>query len=500
MNTSINSSPLVILGLDAGDANLIEKWAREGYLPHINSIMNRGCWGRTIGVDLINEDGVWTRLFSGVSQKEQGFYYFRQLKTGSYDLYTVEKTAATQKVFWSDYQGTDKKVALIDIPDLDIIPNLQGIQLYNWAVHNSHYIPPSSYPEKLLSTINQKFSQPDNITEKFISSFPEDKRIYQRLRNRLAKKGELCRYLLSQDNYDLIVSVFGECHTGGHQFWKYRPEAQGNEKVIALTELTYAIREIYQAIDREIGSILQELPPNVNIVIASSVGLIDRYSTEGLIEDFCHKLGYQKAINDNILPPTLLNILRQIIPTTWRMFLSRYLPRDIKEKIFADNFRQGTDWNQTKAFAIPSAYMSFIRVNLQGREPQGIVSHGEEYEAVLNQIEADLSQLIDKRSGQKAIQKIWRSRELFNNDIDSELPDLLVEWQPLPYFMEKVHHPRAEITQTKPEFFRGSDHTHEGFIAFAGDLIPNRGNLGKIDFTSLKPAFLSLMNNQTPNL
>jgi predicted AlkP superfamily phosphohydrolase/phosphomutase len=127
------------------------------------------------------------------------------------------------------------------------------------------------------------------------------------------------------------------------------------------------------------------------------------------------------------------------------------------------------------------------------------VSHGEEYEAVLNQIEADLSQLIDGKSGQKAIQNILRSSQVFGNDINSELPDLLVEWQPFPYFMEKVYHPRAEITQTKPEFFRGSDHTHEGFIAFAGDLIPPRVILGDISFSSLKPAFLSLMNNQTPD-
>jgi predicted AlkP superfamily phosphohydrolase/phosphomutase len=499
MNTPIKSYPLVILGLDAGDANLIEKWAKEGYLHNINSIMNRGCWGRTTGVDLINEDGVWTRLFSGVSQKEHGFYYFRQLKTGSYDLYTVEKTEATKKVFWANYQGSDKKVALIDIPDLDCLPNLQGVQLFNWAVHNSHYIPPSSYPGNLLATLNQKFGQPDNINENFTSNLAEDKKIYQRLKNRLARKGELCRYLLTQDSYDLIVAVFGECHTGGHQFWKYRPEAQGDEKVTTPTELTYAIREIYQAIDREIGLILQELPPNASVVIASSVGLIDRYSTEGLIEDFCYKLGYQKAISDNNSARSFLDILRHVIPETWRTFFSRHLPRDIKEKIFADTFRRKTDWSQTKAFAIPSAYMSFIRVNLQGREPQGIVKPGVEYEAILNQIKAELFQLIDERSGQKAIQQVWRSSQIFGNDINSELPDLLIEWQPQPYFMESVYHPRAKITQTKPEFFRGSDHTHEGFIAFAGDLISHQGNLGNISFSSLHSTFLSLMNNQVPD-
>jgi predicted AlkP superfamily phosphohydrolase/phosphomutase len=427
-----------------------------------------------------------------------GFYYFRQLKSGSYDLHTVEETKGTDKVFWSIFEKTEKKVALIDIPDLKIIPNLKGIQLYNWAVHNSHYIPPVSYPNHLLSSVNKTFGKPDNITENFNSNFAEDQRIYKRLLKRLRKKGELCRNLCSQNEYDVIMAVFGECHTGGHQLWKYRPEAQGDDKV-SQTELTNGIRDIYQAIDEEIGLMLKELPQNANICLVSSVGLVDRYSTEGLIIDFCQQLGYQVPTKSNINLKSPLSLLRSFIPEKLRLSLSKFLPRDVKERLLADNFRNGTNWSKTTAFAIPSAYMSFIRVNLRGREPQGIISQGAEYDAILKQLEADLNQLIDPRSGKKAVRKVWYTNDLFGSDRTSELPDLFVDWQPLPYFMEKLHHPQGELTQKKPEFYRGSDHTHEGFIAFSGESIPLKGNLGEIPILSIAPTFVSLIGEKIPH-
>jgi hypothetical protein len=46
-------SPLVILGIDAGDPVFIQRWGQEGYLPTIASILERGCWARTGGPELV---------------------------------------------------------------------------------------------------------------------------------------------------------------------------------------------------------------------------------------------------------------------------------------------------------------------------------------------------------------------------------------------------------------------------------------------------------------
>ena len=59
--------PLLILGLDVGDAELISRWTSEGHLPAIASVMERGCWGTTAGPETIAEYGLSLSLFTGIS-------------------------------------------------------------------------------------------------------------------------------------------------------------------------------------------------------------------------------------------------------------------------------------------------------------------------------------------------------------------------------------------------------------------------------------------------
>src|SRR6478609_4823049 len=129
--------PLVLLTIDAGDDSLIRRWAGEGLLPTINSIMHRGWFARTTGADLLNEHGIWLSLISGVSRGKHGYYSFRQLKPGSYDLQTVTPRDIKVEPFWRQLADTGKKVAIIDAPDAFPISNLEGFQLSNWATHHN---------------------------------------------------------------------------------------------------------------------------------------------------------------------------------------------------------------------------------------------------------------------------------------------------------------------------------------------------------------------------
>jgi len=86
---SQSAPPLVILGLDAGDSGFIQRWAEEGFLPTIASLMQKGCWGITGGADLITEHGIWVSLLTGLHRGQHGFYDFHQLKPGTYNLEDV---------------------------------------------------------------------------------------------------------------------------------------------------------------------------------------------------------------------------------------------------------------------------------------------------------------------------------------------------------------------------------------------------------------------------
>ncbi len=112
MRSKESNEKLLIIGLDAGDPNFIKRWADEGYLPTIASIMKQGSWGLTSGPELISEHGVWVSLFSGISRGKHGYYYFRQLKPGTYDLESITGHDVDAPPFWSRLLRGKKRLQL----------------------------------------------------------------------------------------------------------------------------------------------------------------------------------------------------------------------------------------------------------------------------------------------------------------------------------------------------------------------------------------------------
>ncbi|WP_373479756.1 hypothetical protein [Geminocystis sp.] len=227
----------------------------------------------------------------------------------------------------------------------------------------------------------------------------------------------------------------------------------------------------------------------------------DSYPTTELIPDFCQKLGYQvlNSPSDNVsLNP--LSLARKFIPQSWRNQISNYFPLNIQERLLNDSFSHNTNWEKTRAFAIPSLYTSFIRINLEGREPQGIVKQGKEYRDLLNEITENLTQLIDPITNKSPIKQIAKTVDWFNCLPPKNLPDIFIEWQPAQHFLKKLLHPKININQSSSLFYdRNSYHSLNGFITMAGESIKTQGYIEDISLLDLTPTFLNLMGIDTPS-
>jgi predicted AlkP superfamily phosphohydrolase/phosphomutase len=313
----------------------------------------------------------------------------------------------------------------------------------------------------------------------------------------VARKGAVCRYLVERNQPDLMVICFGESHTAAHQFWKASKETVTGRSPEA-QRLSHAIRDVYQQVDKEIGLLLRDLPSSTNVFVLSSIGLTDHYPTGELMEAFCRKLGYQAQPEKQKQPFHPMSLARRLIPEKWRLRLSRRLTRERRERLFAQQFRNSVNWRETTAFSIPSIYTGFIRINLRGREPEGIVDPAE-YLTLLGRIEDDLAQVIDPKTGERAIERVVRTIDLYPGNYPETLPDLIVQWKSCTHFVDRVIHPRAELFQKKPEFFRDSEHTDRGFFAAAGPAIRARGRLADVDVLDLAPTFLDLLGKRPPD-
>jgi predicted AlkP superfamily phosphohydrolase/phosphomutase len=81
----------------------------------------------------------------------------------------------------------------------------------------------------------------------------------------------------------------------------------------------------------------------------------------------------------------------------------------------------GIDWSRTKAWAMG---LGAIYINVAGRDPQGIVMPGEEYEQLVREIQQGLENEVDPVTGLKPVHKVYRREEMYQEFDAARMPDL----------------------------------------------------------------------------
>jgi predicted AlkP superfamily phosphohydrolase/phosphomutase len=476
------------VALDAFDADLVLRWAREGRLPAIASILARGAWATTAGPDHLCEHGTWLSLLSGRPRGDHGHYYFRELVPGTYSLAPATYQGRGVLPFWAGLAGTGRTALVVDPPDAGVVPGLDGVQVANWLGHEAACAPivPRSLPPETLESLRREFGPRSRIDE-FAgdAALEQDAADLAAVLERARRKGAIARSLAARHPADLVVAGFFEAHAAGHRFWR-RGVRPGDGEPIGR-----AVRDVYAAIDAELGRLLAELPRDADVFLVSAYGMEDQRPTTGLSDAFCRALGYHAAPaagRPGARPP-----LSRLLPQGLRACIARKLPASFHERRLARAFESGAAWERTTAFAVPSLYTSFLRVNLRGREPQGAVEPGAEYDALLDRVEEDLSRLVDPATGESPLLLVTRAASP-----SRALPDVFVEWRPSREFVERLDHPRAALVQERPRYDRDSYHSHRGFVAAAGPRVAARGDAGVVSLLDLAPTFLARLGLPAP--
>lgn len=489
-------APTVVFAIDAGDSELVSGWIQDGRLPTIARIANEGFFSRIVDPELLNEMGSWVSTFSGVSKLRHGYYHFRKLNAGTYDLVRAIPSCAQNALpFWCYTRESGINCLIVDPPELNAYDGVNGIQIANWGTHKSERLsePFACRPASLADSIEAKFGPTAKLVT-FEAATNDDKDIsqFQAGLRRIRNKGTLCRDLSAKEDFDLMVISFHESHTLGHRLWNYQKEYSPPNA------LTNAISEIYSTIDGEIGTIVDSLPADSNLFLISAYGLNGMYPMEGFTESFLHQLGYQRRRSASEFGADPLTLVRRAVPKKLRSMLSDRLSATAQEQSIASNFKNSTQWDQTRAFSIPSLYTGMIRVNLKGREPQGLVEV-EDYAKFLDELESELNKLTDPLTGQPAIRRITRTCEAFACDINHHLPDLFIEWQWSREFIDTLEHPRAVLRQEKQTYHRSSFHTSVGFIIGCGPAVKAPNEFSKISVLDVAPTLLSVLGVAVPS-
>jgi predicted AlkP superfamily phosphohydrolase/phosphomutase len=210
-------------------------------------------------------------------------------------------------------------------------------------------------------------------------------------------------------------------------------------------QLDATLSDTYAAVDEALSHILDVLPSTADIILLSATSMEPSASRAHLLPGMLQALQSEENVKANATKAAGNSLwrLRAAVPADFRAWVARVLPDSLTMEIAARLETRGVDWTKTRAFVVPSADCGYVRLNLSGRERDGIVDP-EEADRLLEKIAFGLRTFCDP-DGKPAIKKIeFASNSLGLGTPFHPFPDLIVHWS--------EHSPPRPAGVSSPQF------------------------------------------------
>ncbi|HYI13588.1 MAG TPA: alkaline phosphatase family protein [Thermoanaerobaculia bacterium] len=203
-----------------------------------------------------------------------------------------------------------------------------------------------------------------------------------------------------QGNDDLIVQCFEFPDRVGHVFWRIvDPKHPAYDAKLA-AEWGDALLKAYQIMDEIVGDAMKTAEKNnALLLVASDHGFAS----------------FRRHVHYN----------------TW-LVLNGYMTlksgvqvkdRNVEMLFDQGQFWENVDWSKTRAYAMG---LGEIYVNVKGRESQGIVEPGSEYDALKKELQTRLVQMVDPATAEHPVRRVVTREEAYRKFDPNMIPDLFV--------------------------------------------------------------------------
>lgn len=423
---------ILLIGIDAAEPSLLRALIDRGVLPSLRNVLAHGTWGRVHSPADIGSGAVWPTFMTGKDPRAHEIYSVLPWEPASMSLVRLSTDHLTP--FWQEFAREGHTVGVLDVPFAPVAGLANGIEIAEWGPHDRMrgrmLVSPPALSGWLARTVGE---HPLGKGAAEVSG-PGDRRglleVAERCRIGARLRGMLAVRLLVEWHLDVLLAVFPEVHHASHYLWhtvdsRVRlSQAESEEQAMPVPNLIDVLREV----DRQIGALIAAAGENTMVLVFSLHGM---RATEGI-----------PAILDPLLQTMGLAAPKPWRARTWpeqrRWFASRIRPtipvpllrlyRRASRSVYRPPQRSvplSYDWSKTTAFPLPTDQHGWLRVNLRGREAEGIVPP-QRYDEVCRHLDRLLRGLATDRGDPVVADIVRIAGEIGNRP--EHLPDLIVHW------------------------------------------------------------------------
>lgn len=495
---------VMIVGLDGATLDLIRPWAEAGYLPNFRKLMQEGAWGPLRSTMPPLTPVAWSTFMTGMNPGKHGVFDFTPRKQDSYESSLVKSSTRQAPSFWQIASHAGKRVTVYNVPLTYPPERVNGLMVSGLMT------PPgatdASYPPELQKELEEIVPGSTNGRALTFHQGHEAEYVEGLLKIH-DENMAAARYLMHRQPWDLLVTEFQHTDTIGHMMWKYMEDkgssAPGAERDVVAT----AIRKCYEDIDAKLGQLIEEAGQNAFVMVMSDHGH-GRLEQRFAVNTWLLQKGYIHFKSD---PWTRFKYLlyrlgfhpRHMGLLVNRLGLMDQVQKSDDELVTSTRQRlkrvymsfQDIDWSRTRAYSV--GYCGPIYVNLKGREPNGIVEPGKDYDTVLNQLAADLATLKEPGSDRTLFPEIHMGREAYWGPFADRGPDLLFfpkDWRYVAVGMTNF----ADTQPFSPSGFKSGTHRPDGILFLSGPGVNKGCEISQATLMDIAPTVLALLGVPVP--
>jgi predicted AlkP superfamily phosphohydrolase/phosphomutase len=215
---------------------------------------------------------------------------------------------------------------------------------------------------------------------------------------------ELMRAELASPDVDLFVQVFEFTDRIQHVFWRLTDPGHPGYDAALAARWEGTIEAAYERMDAIVGEARKLAPEDAVFLVLSDHGFAS----------------FRRGVNINRWLVNHGHLVLRRDPCVGGAGGGRTLD-DLFEapgRVFGE-----VDWSRTRAYAMG---LGNVYVNLAGREPQGIVRPGSEYDVLLGELQQGLEALVDGSTGERPVRRVYRRDDIYAGYDPELVPDLRV--------------------------------------------------------------------------
>jgi len=202
---------------------------------------------------------------------------------------------------------------------------------------------------------------------------------------------------LKRVDWDLFVAAIETTDRISHMMWRLIDPRHPMYDAALAAKYGDSIEKVYRRADDFVGRLRQKVPKDAVFMVMSDHGF--------------HS--FRREVNLNTW----------LVQNGYMVVHGQSTEKSLQDLFGRGKFFEGVDWSQTKAYAVGLGQIYF---NLRGRESQGIVSSGQEYRELQEEIRAKLMPLTDPETGERIFQDVYKRDDIYEGEYIQMAPDLQV--------------------------------------------------------------------------